>query len=103
VIAGHIALGSAIGDMKLAAAVAATEQSSQQGFAAPHRAAARPALSIGVVADQALIPFELVPADITLVMVADQTCQSGRSTRKPRTMRLRPFSIVTLLAERPNA
>src|SRR5271169_2350423 len=71
-IARDVALGSAIGNMELAPAMAATEQPGQQSFAAPHGAAARPTLSVGVVADQALIPLERVPADIPLMMVTDQ-------------------------------
>ena len=71
-IARDVAFGSAVGDMQLAPAMAATEQAGQQRFAAPHGAAARPALAVGVVADQALIPFEGVPADIALMVVADQ-------------------------------
>ena len=71
-IARHVTLGSSIGDMQLAPAMTAAEKTGQQGFAAPYSATARPAFSIGVVADQPLIPFELVPVDIAFMVVADQ-------------------------------
>ena len=52
--------------------MAAAEQAGEQGFPSPHGAPARPALAVGVVVDQALIPLEGIPADITLMVVADQ-------------------------------
>ena len=72
VIARDVALRSAVSDMQLAPAMAAAEQAGEQGFPSPHGAPARPALAVGVVADQALIPLEGIPADITLMVVADQ-------------------------------
>jgi len=59
--------------MQLAAAMTAPEQAGQQGFAPAHNAAAHEALAVGVVAEQALIPLELGPANVTLVMVEDQS------------------------------
>jgi hypothetical protein len=53
--------------------MAAAEQASEERFAAPHRSAAHEALAVGVVADQALVPLELGPSNVALVMVEDQS------------------------------
>src|SRR3954449_5429620 len=73
VIAPGPAVRAAVGDMELAAAVAAAEQAGEQRFAAPHRSAAHEALAIGVIADQALVPLELGPANVALMVVQDQS------------------------------
>ena len=71
--------------MHSAAAASATEQTGQQSFAAPDRSAAQIALSVGIVGNQTLIPFELVPGNICLVMVADQNLPDFQiTTRVPR-------------------
>ena len=59
VIAARAAVRAAVGDVKLAAAMAAAEKAGKQRLAAPDRAAAHEALAVGVVGDQALIPLEL--------------------------------------------
>src|SRR5215207_4261545 len=42
-------------------------------IAVPHRSAAREALAVGIVADQTLVPLELGPANVALVVVEDQS------------------------------
>jgi hypothetical protein len=103
VIARNVAFGSAIGHVQLAPAMTATEQPGEQSFAPAHGTAARPALAVCVIADQALIPLERIPLDIALMVDRDQISQFDRSTRKPRTTCLRPFAILVLLVERPYA
>ena len=76
-IARDVAFCSSIGDMQLAPAMAAAEKASEQGFSPPHGASAHPVLAVGVILDQALIPLERVPADITFMMVAEQTSHAG--------------------------
>src|SRR3954465_12287699 len=73
VIAPGAALRAAVGDMELAAAVAAAQEAGEPRFAAPHRSAAHEALAVGVVADQTLVPLELGPANVALVVVEDQS------------------------------
>src|SRR3954462_7107581 len=73
VIAPGAALRAAVGDVELAAAMAAAEQAGEQRFAAPHRSSAHEALAVGVVADQTLVPLELGPANVALVVVEDQS------------------------------
>src|SRR3954452_2947693 len=70
VIAPGAALRAAVGDMELAAAA---QEAGEQRFAAPHRSAAHEALAVGVVADQTLVPLELGPANVALVVVEDQS------------------------------
>ncbi|HEX6688789.1 MAG TPA: hypothetical protein VF085_09010 [Solirubrobacterales bacterium] len=77
VVPTRVAVLAAVGDMQLAAAVAAPQQTGQQRFAAPDRAAAHEAPAIGVVADQALVPLKLHPANVTLVVVEDQNLPSA--------------------------
>ena len=72
VIAARAAVLAAVGDVQLAAAVPAAQQAGQQRLAAPDRAAAHEALAVGVVGDQPLVPLELRPANVALVVVADQ-------------------------------
>ena len=73
VIAPGTAVLAAVGDMQLAAAMAAAEQAGQKRLTAPDRTAAHEALPVGVVADQALVPLELGPANVAFVMVEDQS------------------------------
>ena len=72
VVAANVTLRASIGDEQLAAAVAATQQAGQQRFTAPYRTTTHKALAIRVVADQALIPLELTPTDITIMVVKYQ-------------------------------
>src|SRR3954466_15543827 len=73
VIAPGAALRAAVGDMELAAAVAAAQEAGEQRFAAPHRSSAHEASLLSVVADQTLVPLELGPANVALVVVEDQS------------------------------
>ena len=73
VIAARTAVLSTIGDVELPAAMAATKETRQQRFAATDRPPAHEAPAIGIVADQALIPFELRPANVALVMIKNQS------------------------------
>src|SRR4051794_10925539 len=73
VIAPGAAVRAAVGDVELAAAMAAAQEAGEQRFAAPHRSSAHEALAVGVVADQALVPLELGPANVALVVVEDQS------------------------------
>ena len=102
VIAARAAVLAAVGDVQLAAAVPAPQQASQQCLAPSDRAAAHKAFAVGIIGDQPLVPFELRPTNVALVVV-DKTSQVLRSLRKPRTIRLRPASIVTRLPVRPKA
>lgn len=97
-----VAAFAGISDMQSAAAASATEQTRQQSFAAPDSPAAQIALSVGIVGDQTLIPFELLRGNICLVMVADQTSQSFQFRRiLSRTTRFLPPSIKTRVPRRP--
>jgi len=97
-----VAAFAGIGDMHSAAAASATEQTGQQSFAAPDRSAAQIALSVGIVGNQTLIPFELVPGNICLVMVADQNLPVFQFRRiLSRTIRFLPPSITTRVPRRP--
>ena len=59
--------------LKLPAASRATQKARQHCLAAANGAPAHETLAIGVVGDQSLIPFELHPANITIMVVADQS------------------------------
>jgi hypothetical protein len=50
----------------------AAEQARQQRLATSYRTTTHIALSIGVVGDQVLVPFELRPSNITLMVIVDQ-------------------------------
>ena len=86
--------------MQLSPATAAAEQASEQSFSPTHGAPAGKALAVGVVLDQALIPLEGVPADITLMVVADQNVPLGPLDPKAAH---NPFSafLDSRLADRP--
>jgi len=59
-------------DLQLPAAPAAAEKTGKQRFATTDRAAPQIALSVGVVGDQVLIPFELLPSNIAFMVALDQ-------------------------------
>jgi len=103
VISTGTAVYAAVGDVKLATAMAAAEQSCKQRLAASDRTFAHEALPVGVVGDQSLIPLERAPGNVTLMVIVDQNLPSLRLRRKPRTIFLRPASMVTRLAVRPKA
>src|SRR5258708_39412021 len=63
---------AAVADRELSPAASASQKSRQQGFAPANRTAAHVALTVGVVADQPLIPFKLCPCNIALMVVLDQ-------------------------------
>ena len=76
---------------------------SKQRFSSPHGAPVRPVLAAGVVLDQALIPLEGIPADITLMVVAEQNIPFGLFD--PKTAR-DVFSVIVdfvLSIDRPYA
>ena len=78
VVAACAAVRTAVGDVKLAAAKATSKKAGEQCLATSHRAATHEALTIGVVGDQALIPFELGPANVAFVTVDDQSLPARR-------------------------
>src|SRR5262249_8914662 len=68
----RLAVRAAIGDMQFPTAMSAAQETSQQCLAATDRAACHQALTIRIVGDQALIPFEFLRREISLVMVCEQ-------------------------------
>ena len=66
------AVYAAVGNVKLATAMAAAEQSCKQRLAASDRTFAHEALPVGVVGDQSLIPLERAPGNVTLMVIVDQ-------------------------------
>ena len=50
---------AAVGNVELAAAMTAAKKAGKQGLSASHSATAHETLTVGVVADQALIPLKL--------------------------------------------
>src|ERR1700730_8772520 len=72
VVAPRATVLAAVCDVELAATVPAPQQTCQQRLTAPDRPSAHEALAIGVVADQALVPVELSPVNIALVVAIDQ-------------------------------
>src|SRR5271166_72387 len=71
-IPANIAGRAAIGDMQLAAAMAAAQETRQERLAAADRAARHEAFAVGVVGDQQLIPLELGPREIAFVAAQEQ-------------------------------
>src|SRR6478609_2778010 len=71
-IAPDSTVRAAVGNVKFAAAVAATKKPREKAFAAADRATTHEAFSVGVVGDQALIPLELRPRNVALMVVLDQ-------------------------------
>src|SRR5271166_5118040 len=76
-VAAGFAVRTSIGDMQLAAAMPAAQQTRQQGLAAADRPARHKTLAVSVIGDQALIPFELRPAEIAFMMVFEQDVPFG--------------------------
>jgi hypothetical protein len=68
----RIAAFAGVLDVQSAAAARAAEQARQQGLTASDGTATHIALSIGVVGDQVLVPFELGPRNISLMVIMDQ-------------------------------
>ena len=62
----------AVADVKLPPAARAAEKTGQQRLAAADGAAAHEPLAVGVVGDQALVPLELGPGNIALMVILDQ-------------------------------
>src|SRR5271155_3267710 len=63
---------AAVGNVELAAAMTAAKKAGKQGLSTSHSAAAHETLTVGVVADQALIPLKLGPCNVSIMMVEDQ-------------------------------
>jgi hypothetical protein len=72
VITPGASVRTTVGDVQLAAAMAAAQQARQQCLATPYRSSAGEASTIGVVADQTLVSFELGPVNVTVVAVGNQ-------------------------------
>ena len=72
-ITANIARASAIGDNQFAPAMPTTQETREQTRAAANRAATGGTPAVGVIADQALIPFELRLVDISRVVVEKQS------------------------------
>ncbi|KJB91053.1 hypothetical protein N826_30340 [Skermanella aerolata KACC 11604] len=71
-VAGRTAVSATVGDMQLAAAMAATQQSGQERLSLADGSTDHQALAVGIVGDQALVPLILTPRDVSLVMAGDQ-------------------------------
>src|SRR5205823_354907 len=56
-----------------------------------------------IVGNHLLVPLELAPGDIALVLILEQHVHSANGRRRPRLTRLRPSSTLTLLIVRPKA
>ena len=63
---------AAVGDVEPSPAMAAAQQAGEQRVAPADRAARHQAAAVGVVGDQALVPLELRPGDVALVVIHDQ-------------------------------
>ena len=72
VIAPGIAVLAGVSDMQLASAMATAQQAGEQSLAPAQRTAAHRVLAVGIVCDQAEVPFVVRPAQITLVVIRDQ-------------------------------
>src|SRR5271165_7643981 len=77
VIPACLAVRAPIGDMQLPAAMSAAQETGQQRLATAHRSTRHETLAVGVVGDQALIPLELRPREISFVMVREQDVPFG--------------------------
>src|SRR5271157_1839012 len=73
-----VACGSiAVADTKLSSAPRAAENTDQQSLAATNGAAAHEPFAVGVVSNQGLIPLEVGPRNIALVMIRDQNAPAS--------------------------
>ena len=73
-----IASGSvAVADTKLSSAPRAAKETDQQRFATANGAAAHEPLAVGVVGNQGLIPLEVGPGNIALVVIGDQNAPAS--------------------------
>ena len=71
-ITPNSAVRATVGNVKFATAVTATKEPCKKGLAAADRATTHEALPIGVIGDQALIPLELRPRNVALMVILDQ-------------------------------
>src|ERR1700675_1508454 len=79
--------------MQFAAAMTAAQKSGQQQLSAPDRSLdGGAAFAGGVVGDHALVPFELLPGDVGLMMILDQYIPFGH-----RPMYATPHALAPLL------
>ena len=64
---------AAIGDIHLAAAMATAQEPGEKQLPAPYRSSGHGAALAGrIVGDHALVPLELLPGDIALVLILEQ-------------------------------
>jgi len=73
VVAADSAMRAAVRHMKPSTTVTAAKEPCEKGFNTADRATTHEALPVGVVGDQALIPLELGPVNVALVVVLDQS------------------------------
>src|SRR5258708_36179777 len=79
--------------MQFATAMTTAQESGQQRLAAPARSLdGGAAFACGVVGDHALVPLELLPGDVGLVMILDQNIPFGH-----RPMHATPHALAPLL------
>src|ERR1700737_5606535 len=79
--------------MQFAAAMTTAQESGQQQLSAPNRSLdGGAAFACGVVGDHALVPLELLPGDVGLVMILDQNIPFGH-----RPMHATPHALAPLL------
>ena len=71
-VATSVATLSRIRDVKFAPAMAAPQKPGQKGFTTSYGAPSRTELAGCIIRNQPLVPFVGIPADITIMMIADQ-------------------------------
>ena len=76
-VAPRTSVLAAVGDVEFAAAMTAAKKTGKQGLSTSHSAAAHETLTVGVVADQALIPLKLGPRNVSIMMIEDQRANSS--------------------------
>ena len=77
-VADAVTLGAAVMDMHAPAAVPAAQQAREQRIASADGASRHQAPAVGVVGDQPLVPLELLPANVALVVIGGSTRPSPR-------------------------
>src|SRR5213079_1449457 len=84
---------AAVGHMQFAAAMTTAQESWQQQLSAPDRSLdGGAAFAGGVVGDHALVPLELLPGDVGLMMILDQYIPFAH-----RSMHATPHALAPLL------
>src|SRR6266849_1784948 len=88
---------AAVGNMQLAAAMTTAQKPGQEQLSAPYRALDRGTAFTGcIVGDHVLVPLELVPGDVGLVMILDQNVPFGH-----RPMHATPDTLAAVLNTHP--